>query len=198
MLNVLWLICVARAVASGLSEDGRRETADGAEPPTDDRITAEFPFLVGVTARGKFAENSSTALCTGTLVSPVFVLSSAYCVSRLTNKVKVRGDHVVPRRYSHPTTPGGRDWALGPLRHPYAEICRRHFTSELLWWSIHSAFLFVKFKRSLPDFYGEIHGGGRGRRVQSSPHLERVFLVLFCLYNACFSFIGTIVIHRLN
>jgi len=46
-----------------------------------DDVHVEFPFLVGLMTAGEAADN--VTVCTGTLVTSVFVLSSAYCTSRL-------------------------------------------------------------------------------------------------------------------
>ncbi|VVC29189.1 Peptidase S1, PA clan,Serine proteases, trypsin domain [Cinara cedri] len=51
---------------------------DFADGNTD--VTAEFPFVVGLISNGSA---DGTVICTGTLVSPVFVLSTAHCASRL-------------------------------------------------------------------------------------------------------------------
>lgn len=51
-------------------------------------INVEFPFLVGLISDGV---NKNLTICTGTLLSAVFVLSSVYCTARLqTDRIKVR------------------------------------------------------------------------------------------------------------
>eukprot|EP00102_Acyrthosiphon_pisum_P020458 XP_016657668.1 PREDICTED: uncharacterized protein LOC100575281 isoform X2 [Acyrthosiphon pisum] len=53
-------------------------TGDGRSSGSE--VTAEYPYLVGLTIGGIVDKtNRKTAICTGTLVSPVLVLSSAYC-----------------------------------------------------------------------------------------------------------------------
>ncbi|CAH1737308.1 unnamed protein product [Aphis gossypii] len=52
-------------------------------------VTAEFPFLVGLTTGEKDDEtNRQTLICSETLISSIFVLSSAYCTSSLMTTVK--------------------------------------------------------------------------------------------------------------
>lgn len=51
-------------------------------------INIEFPFLVGLISDGA---NKNLTICTGTLLSAVFVMSSVYCTMRLqTDRIKVR------------------------------------------------------------------------------------------------------------
>lgn len=50
-------------------------------------INLEFPFLVGLTT-SDIADDNLT-VCTGTLVSSIFVLSSAHCTSRFKAGIKV-------------------------------------------------------------------------------------------------------------
>ncbi|CAI6348823.1 unnamed protein product [Macrosiphum euphorbiae] len=51
-------------------------------------VTTEYPYLVGLIIGGIVDEtNRKTAICTGTLVSPVLVLSSAYCIAHLTTTI---------------------------------------------------------------------------------------------------------------
>lgn len=50
-------------------------------------VTAEYPFLVGLVSNG-FVDGN--VVCTGTLISQVFVMSTAHCPSRLQGgKIKV-------------------------------------------------------------------------------------------------------------
>lgn len=51
----------------------------------------DYPFLVGLMSDSGTAEHDDnvTAVCTGTLVTSVFVLSSAYCTSRFHIGIKV-------------------------------------------------------------------------------------------------------------
>jgi len=51
------------------------------EPILMAAVDVEFPFLMGLMNAGEAADN--VTVCTGTLVNSVFVLSSAYCTSRL-------------------------------------------------------------------------------------------------------------------
>ncbi|XP_050054742.1 uncharacterized protein LOC114128086 isoform X3 [Aphis gossypii] len=65
-------------------------------------VTAEFPFLVGLTTGEKDDEtNWQTLICSGTLISSIFVLSSAYCTSSLmtTDKSNLDGSSLIVRAY---------------------------------------------------------------------------------------------------
>lgn len=57
----------------------------GGDAITQD-IIVEFPFLVGLTSD---RADDNPAVCTGTLVTPSFVLSSAHCLSRLRTMLEV-------------------------------------------------------------------------------------------------------------
>jgi len=52
-------------------------------------ITTQYPYLVGLIS-GEIDDitDRQTDICTGTLLSPVLILSSAYCTSRLTAVIK--------------------------------------------------------------------------------------------------------------
>lgn len=68
-------------------------------PPSEEvpmaAVDVEFPFLVGLMTAGQPADNV-TVVCTGTLVTPVFVLSSAYCASRLRTGIEASNNPVAP------------------------------------------------------------------------------------------------------
>lgn len=52
-------------------------------------VTTQYPYLVGlITGEIDDITDRQTVICTGTLLSPVLVLSSAYCTSRLTTIIK--------------------------------------------------------------------------------------------------------------
>lgn len=77
LVVVLVVVTVAGAEIE-LQQDTGGSRSSGSE------VTAEYPYLVGLTTGGLNEKtNLKTAICTGTLVSPVLVLSSAYCTSRL-------------------------------------------------------------------------------------------------------------------
>lgn len=82
LVVVLVIVTVAGAEIELQQDTGGRRSS-GSE------VTAEYPYLVGLTVGGLNEKtNLKTAICTGTLVSPVLVLSSAYCTSRLTNTMR--------------------------------------------------------------------------------------------------------------
>lgn len=70
--------------------DGRRKRFEPVIDPSSDFDEAfEFPFLVGLISQNHRIDNKSLVTCTGSLLSSTFVLSSAHCVSRLKNQIKV-------------------------------------------------------------------------------------------------------------
>ncbi|CAH1737321.1 unnamed protein product [Aphis gossypii] len=109
-------------------------------------VTAEFPFLVGLTTGGKDDEtNRQTHICSGTLISSTFVLSSAYCTSSLmtTDKSNLDGSSLIaywktPRNsvkyhrtigvYTHPSYNNATrisDLSLVKLKKPFKHV--EHF-----------------------------------------------------------------------
>jgi len=83
---VIVVLVVVVAVAEIELQQETVLTGGGRSSGSD--VTAEYPYLVGLTIGGIVDKtNWKTAICTGTLVSPVLVLSSAYCTSRLTTMI---------------------------------------------------------------------------------------------------------------
>jgi len=86
----LVVVVVVLVVAVAVAEiDLQQETVlTGGGRSSRSEITVEYPYLVGLTIGGiDDNTNRKTAICTGTLVCPVMVLSSAYCMSGLTTTI---------------------------------------------------------------------------------------------------------------
>lgn len=82
IFNVLLTFLVLTTVveSEALEDDGQTSDISSNSAPDD------FPFLVGVISN-KF--NEDQIVCTGTLISSHFILSSAYCTLQLKPKIQV-------------------------------------------------------------------------------------------------------------
>jgi len=85
---IVVVILVVVAIAAEI--ELQQETVEtGGRRSFRSEVTAEYPYLVGLTIGGiEDKMIPKTDICTGTLISPVLVLSSAYCTSRLTTTIK--------------------------------------------------------------------------------------------------------------
>ncbi|XP_025203126.1 uncharacterized protein LOC112600174 [Melanaphis sacchari] len=97
-------------------------------------VTTEFPFLVGLTTRKIDDEmNWKAVICSGTLISSVFVLSSAYCTSRLTTTTKLSSEGTTLIAYWR--TPGNSikyHRAISVYIHPSYDKATRMFDLSLI------------------------------------------------------------------
>lgn len=85
-LIITWCVLITKIVVTEPYEiDSRGEFSNN--------VNLEFPFLVGLTT-SDVAEDNLT-VCTGTLISSVFVLSSAHCMSRFKTGIKVGSVRIV-------------------------------------------------------------------------------------------------------
>ncbi|XP_060877711.1 granzyme A-like [Metopolophium dirhodum] len=85
---VVVVVVLVVAVADAEIELQQETVLTGGGRSSGSEITAEYPYLVGLTIEGIVDKtNRKTTICTGTLVSPVLVLSSAYCTLSLTTTI---------------------------------------------------------------------------------------------------------------
>jgi V8-like Glu-specific endopeptidase len=77
---VIFIFLTTVVVAKKLQDDGK--TPDNSKDPIPDK----YPFLVGVISS---KHNEDQIVCTGTLISLNFVLTSAYCALSLQPKIQV-------------------------------------------------------------------------------------------------------------
>jgi len=91
-LMQLCSIVVSFVVASTAAVQKTVETGSGRASVASSfrsEVITQYPYLVGLITREiDDIANRQTDICTGTLLSPVLVLSSAYCTSRLTTMVR--------------------------------------------------------------------------------------------------------------
>lgn len=86
VLIITWCFLITKIVVTEPPEiDSKEELSNN--------VNLEFPFLVGLTTTD-VAEDNLT-VCTGTLISSVFVLSSAHCMSRFKTGIKVGSVRIV-------------------------------------------------------------------------------------------------------
>lgn len=81
MLIIIYLIIFKTVFASDLLNGNQ---VIDFETYLSNNVTVEFPYLVGLISR-----DDPVVVCTGTLVTSLFVMSSAHCASRLKTKAMV-------------------------------------------------------------------------------------------------------------
>lgn len=86
---VVVVVVLVVAVAVAEIELQQETVLTGGGRSSRSEITVEYPYLVGLTIGGidDNTNRKTAAICTGTLVCPVMVLSSAYCMSGLTTTI---------------------------------------------------------------------------------------------------------------